>query len=120
MHTPAGLPVNGLLVNASTVNNLISVFFCLIGHNARLYAVGRGFSARYESFRPNAVNRGERNPQYALEPRLPYTALLCPVFYFLVFMKLTISSVNPAFKGNSGFRYVAIFFCISESDSFNT
>jgi len=91
-----------------------------VAHNARLYAVGRGFSARYESFRPNAVNRGERNPQYALEPRLPYTALLCPVFYFLVFMKLTISSVNPAFKGNSGFRYVAIFFCISESDSFNT
>ena len=96
--------------------------FCLftMNANARLYAVGRGFSARYESFRPNAVNRGERNPQYALEPRLPYTALLCPVFYFLVFMKLTISSVNPAFKGNSGFRYVAIFFCISESDSFNT
>lgn len=45
-------------------------------HNVRLYAVGRGFSARYESFRPNAVNRVERNPQYDMEPRLPYTALL--------------------------------------------
>jgi hypothetical protein len=42
--------------------------------NARLYAVGRGISASNESFWPSATYWGERNPQYAMEPRLPYTA----------------------------------------------
>src|SRR5690554_2649210 len=30
--------------------------------NARLYAVGRGISASYEIFRPNAADLGARNP----------------------------------------------------------
>jgi hypothetical protein len=47
-----------------------------LSFNVRLYAVGRGISASYESFRPTASGCGERNPQYAVEPRLPYTALL--------------------------------------------
>src|SRR5690554_2043431 len=33
--------------------------FSVIGGNVRLYAVGRGISARYEIFRPNAVGGGE-------------------------------------------------------------
>jgi hypothetical protein len=45
-----------------------------IGGNARLYVVGRGISASNEIFRPNAVEKGEGNPQFAVEPRLPYTA----------------------------------------------
>jgi hypothetical protein len=53
----------------------VVVFFTL-SDNARLYAVGRGFSASYEIFRPNAADGGEGNPQYAVEPRLPNTALL--------------------------------------------
>jgi hypothetical protein len=53
--------------------------FMLAG-NVRLYAVGRGISASYESFWPSGCDWGERNPQYAVEPRLPYTALLPTVF----------------------------------------
>src|SRR5690554_4369138 len=67
------------LINIFIVYYLIFLFAvgsCYIATNARLYAVGRGFSARYESFRPNAVKWGGRNQQYAVEPRLPYTALL--------------------------------------------
>jgi hypothetical protein len=51
-----------------------------INGNARLYAVGRGISASYEFFKPSAADWGARNLQYAMEPRLPYTALLATVF----------------------------------------
>ena len=46
-------------------------------HNVRLYAVGRGISARYEIFWQSGCDWGERSLQFAVEPRLPYTALLC-------------------------------------------
>src|SRR5690554_2369517 len=53
-------------------------------HNIRLYAVGRGISARYEIFWQSGCDWGERSLQYAVEPRLPYTALLGHrAFYFL-------------------------------------
>jgi hypothetical protein len=55
-----------------------------LAHNARLYAVGRSISARYESFRPSAADLGERNPQYAVEPRLPYTALLAVCCFLFI------------------------------------
>src|SRR5690554_6856985 len=62
-----------------------------LGGNVRLYVVGRGISASYESFRPNAVGGGERNLQYAVEPRLPYTALFCAVFIHLLhFRKISL------------------------------
>jgi len=62
--------------------------------NARLYAVGRGISASYEIFRPNAAYWGERDPLYAMEPRLAYTALLCGVIIFLL-----IYSLGPFARG---------------------
>ena len=58
---------------------MLSVSFSIMCSNARLYEVGRGFFARYESFRPNGCDWGERNIQFTMEPRLPYTALLALV-----------------------------------------
>src|SRR5690554_4561448 len=55
---------------------LKSSFLFIMPPNARLYAVGRGISASYEIFRPNAADWGERNLQYIVEPRLPYHSML--------------------------------------------
>jgi hypothetical protein len=64
---------------------LICSGFPKIGYNARLYAVGRGISASCEIFWPSATDRDERNSQFAVEPRLPYTALLGDVFFVILF-----------------------------------
>jgi hypothetical protein len=52
------------IMNNPTIKLSISIVcqFFIIVANARLYVVGRGISASYEIFRPNAGDRGERNP----------------------------------------------------------
>ncbi len=68
--------------------------------------VGRGISASCESFRPNDGGWGERSLQYAMEPRLPYTACCRMTHFFLssgiIFNLLKISFFKAIFNSSSG------------------
>jgi hypothetical protein len=76
------------IMNNPTIKLSISIVcqFFIIVANARLYAVGRGISANYESFWPSGCDWGERNLQYAVEHRLPYHSFVgISYLFFLVF-----------------------------------
>jgi len=71
-------------VHLTPQNQALFHFTLVFSYGARLYMVGRGIFASYESFSPSGCDWGRRNPQFAVKPRLPYTALLCGVIFTLI------------------------------------
>ena len=88
-----------------------------MAHNARLYAVGRGISASYEIFRPSAAYWGERNLQYAVEPRLPYHSMLPAGVYSFKIPRIISSNSMPrkpfAIINPSGFNRKVVGYSIT-------